>query len=79
MGLRCGCSRSRRTRSRRRARRVRVASFAPLLREHGIESLDFRPAMSDAEYALVASAAAPPRKAAALAASVARSLLARDP
>ena len=59
--------------------RVRVASFAPLLREHGIAPLDFRPAMSDAEYALISSAAAPPRKAAALAAGVARSLLARAP
>ena len=58
--------------------RVRVASFAPLLREHGVE-FDFRPAMSDAAYALISSAAPAPRKAAALAAGTARALLARPP
>lgn len=58
--------------------RVRVASFAPYLRPHGV-ALDFRPAMSDAEYALISSAAAPPRKAAALAGATARALLARPP
>lgn len=58
--------------------RVRVASFAPFLRPHGVE-LAYRPALTEAEYALLRSAAPPARKAGGLARSAARAVAARRP
>lgn len=51
--------------------RVRLASFVSRLRACEIE-LDYRPALTEAEYAVLASAAAPTRKAAVLARASAR-------
>lgn len=53
--------------------RVRVATFGPFLREHGID-LRYRPWLTEAEYAVIRSSAAPARKAAILARSSARLL-----
>lgn len=46
--------------------RVRVANFVPFLREHGI-ALEYAPTISDHEYAILVSSAAPARKAAVVA------------
>ncbi|HUR85620.1 MAG TPA: glycosyltransferase [Solirubrobacteraceae bacterium] len=58
--------------------RVRVAGFAPYLAPHGVR-LAHRPALSDAEYALLQSATAPARKAWTLARSTGRAALRRGP
>jgi glycosyltransferase involved in cell wall biosynthesis len=57
--------------------RVRIASYVPLLRAHGIE-LDYRPTLTDHEYALLGSGASAVRKAAVLANSARRAALTRD-
>jgi glycosyltransferase involved in cell wall biosynthesis len=51
--------------------RVRVAAFAPFLREHGV-SLEHFPALTDEQYGLLASRASAPRKAAVLARAAVR-------
>ena len=51
--------------------RVRVAAFAPFLREHGV-FLEHRPALTDEQYGLLASRASAPRKAAVLARAAVR-------
>lgn len=56
--------------------RVRVASFEPFLRSEGIE-LDYRPTLTDNEYAVLASSAPVARKAAVLAASAWRAAVSR--
>jgi glycosyltransferase involved in cell wall biosynthesis len=48
--------------------RVRVATFGPFLRSHGVE-LSYRPTLTDSDYAILASTASAPRKAVALAGS----------
>ena len=58
--------------------RVRIARFAPYLAEHGV-ALAHRPALTEADYALLQSTAAPAQKVAALARSAARVALARRP
>jgi glycosyltransferase involved in cell wall biosynthesis len=55
-----------------------VAGFAPYLAPHGV-ALAHRPALSDDDYALLQSSASPARKAAAVARSAARAVLARRP
>lgn len=57
--------------------RVRLASYVPLLRPHGIE-LDYRPTLTDSEYAVLGSTASPVRKAAVLAGSAWRAAGSRD-
>lgn len=51
--------------------RVRLASFAPFLAEHGV-SLDFRPTLSDIEYARISSESGAVGKAATLVRAAAR-------
>jgi glycosyltransferase involved in cell wall biosynthesis len=51
--------------------RVRLAAFAPHLRDHGV-SLTFRPTLTDDEYRLITSDASPARKAASLTRAAAR-------
>ena len=58
--------------------RVRVAGFAPYLEPLDVR-LAHRPALSDADYALLQSSASPARKARALARSTARATAARRP
>src|SRR5213082_2190289 len=50
--------------------RVRLASFAPFLAKHGVD-LDYRPALTDAQYAAVLGGGGPAPKLSSLAASIA--------
>ncbi|HEY5342752.1 MAG TPA: glycosyltransferase family 4 protein [Solirubrobacteraceae bacterium] len=58
--------------------RVRIASFVPFLRPHGV-TLDVHPTMTDAEYAVISSRASALRKSCVLTAALSRSLLHRRP
>jgi len=58
--------------------RVRVAAFAPFLRPHEVV-LDYRPSLTQREYATLLSRASVARKCAALGAGVARAALRRRP
>jgi glycosyltransferase involved in cell wall biosynthesis len=58
--------------------RVRIANFAPFLREHGID-LDFRPALSSDSYRRLTSRSNTFRKGLILAGSTARALAPRPP
>jgi glycosyltransferase involved in cell wall biosynthesis len=58
--------------------RVRIARLAPFLAPHGVH-LEHHPNLSDAEYALLQSPAAPPRKAAAIVRAAGRAARARRP
>jgi glycosyltransferase involved in cell wall biosynthesis len=58
--------------------RVRIATFAPFLCSHGV-ALDYRPNLTDAEYAVVLSRASALRKSAALAVGLSRAVVRRRP
>ena len=51
--------------------RVRLASFAPHLADHGVE-LNYRPTLTEREYAIVASSASPAAKGLAVASAARR-------
>ena len=57
--------------------RVRLANFVPFLSRHGV-LLDYRPMLTDADYRLLCTDHAAPRKAAVLAASALRLAVARS-
>jgi glycosyltransferase involved in cell wall biosynthesis len=56
--------------------RVRIASFAPFLRAHGIE-LGYYPTLTNVQYRVLASAASVPRKGIVLASSAVRAAMPR--
>ncbi|MHB1468798.1 MAG: glycosyltransferase family 4 protein [Solirubrobacteraceae bacterium] len=58
--------------------RVRVASFTPFLRQHGV-ALDVHPTMTDAEYAVISSRASVLRKSCVMAAAQSRAVLHHSP